>query len=284
MIVATTPEFMSQMSSECRYWLKQQLGSIEKYQPIPGGHHNIWWCKSPSGQYVLRQPNKQAIYGIDYQREQIILQDLIPYHWAISGMFFTPDEPWLIYPYVEGQSVGQKQFYQNRHNWQQLCHIVTQLQSRQYLYKPRYKRVMRDYLYHYLTLARFAPQEALAKAHEWLIDFPRPSALSLNHHDLTSANLLITPNRQLVILDWEYAAFSDQGWDCAVLAESFEFHPEQLLDLRQLYGLSEHRLEQYRLASRLLDLCWFSQLPLSSEHIRAWEKWDDSISFYRLDR
>lgn len=284
MIVTTAPEFMSQMSSDCKRWLTRQMGPIEKYQPITGGHHTIWWCQSNSGQFVLRRPNNQAIYGTDYQREQIILQDLIPYHWAINGMFFTSDEPWLIYPYVEGQSVHRRHFYQDQQNWQQLCHIVTQLQTRQHLYKPRYKRVMRDYLNHYLKLAQFAPTMSLTQAKKWLADFPLPSSLTLNHHDLTCANMLLNSDQQLVILDWEYAAFSDQGWDCAVLAESFEFRPEQLLELRKLYGLSEHQLHQYRQASQLLDLCWFSQSPLTSEHLQAWEKWEHSITFYSSDQ
>ncbi|MFM2484602.1 phosphotransferase [Celerinatantimonas yamalensis] len=269
----TSPSFLNQLSPCGQRWLHQQLGPIQHSRQLDGGHHCIWWCQSKRGEFIVRKPHCPERYGTDYQREQQILQALHGASWAINGQFLSIQEPWLIYPFIKGPTLHAASLIQSPMLFTQLIAMLTTLKSLPIPAQKSYQRPMRDYLHHYLALATCAPMPALQQASLWLKSFPKPTNLVLNHHDLSAVNLIVTPQNKLVSLDWEYAALSDQGWDEATLAESFQLTSAQLQQLHLLADISAERFQYYRLASQLLDLCWYSQTPLEQAQIEGWQRW-----------
>lgn len=262
-----------QMSSGTITWINQQIGSLLSAHPIEKGHHAIWHCHSTQGEFILRSPNKHPYYGTDYQREQLLLQALRGHDWAIQGQFYSRNEPWLLYRYIPGEMLTAQSFLITPHLFDELYDILAWIHNQTMDLGKNTNRDMKDYLTRYLDLATFAPREAKAFALRWLNCFPQLNNLCLNHHDLTPANLLQTDCGHLAILDWEYAAFSAKGWDEASLLHSFELTLPQRAKLSELSSLSQQQLNIYQSACELLDLCWYSQSPLSQSHLIAWQQW-----------
>jgi len=49
-----------------------------------------------------------------------------------------------------------------------------------------------------------------------------PSPLAICHNDLVAENMLLTPDREIVLIDWEYAAKGDPFFDLAVVVRHHE--------------------------------------------------------------
>lgn len=264
------PDFISEHAQQ---WFKEHIGAIKHIHELPNGHHQIWYCQTDRGEFIVRQPHSEPFFGTDYQRENFILQEVYQYPWAIHGQIYTPEEPWLSYPYIQGRSLTTNDLSQSPTLFTQLHDILRHLSRIPQPSSNAYYRQMQPYLHHYLSLAHYAPRPLLEIAHQWLADFPTPADYQLNHHDLSLANLILTPEQQLVVLDWEYAAFSDPGWDIATLLENFQFSTAQRHCLLEQAQISLERINVYQCASQLLDLCWYSQQPLMPAQLEQWHHW-----------
>lgn len=55
-----------------------------------------------------------------------------------------------------------------------------------------------------------------------------PAVMGLVHGDLTPDNLMLSKERQLIILDWELAAWADVRWDLAAVCEEFDLTAQQV--------------------------------------------------------
>ncbi|CAG9297788.1 phosphotransferase [Celerinatantimonas diazotrophica] len=269
----TSTDLLTQMSPGAIAWINQQIGPLLSAHPIEKGHHAIWHCHSIQGEFILRSPNQRPYYGTDYQREQLLLQALRGRDWAIQGQFYSPNEPWLLYRYIPGKMLTAQSFLTTPQLFDELCDILVWTHCQTISLGKNANRDMQDYLKRYLERATFAPSEAKTQAQQWLTRFPKVHCLCLNHHDLTPANLLQTDSGHLAILDWEYAAFSAKGWDEATLLHSFELTDAQHAKLSELSSISQQQLSLYQTACELLDLCWYSQRPLSQAHVTAWQQW-----------
>ncbi|MFM2483088.1 phosphotransferase [Celerinatantimonas sp. YJH-8] len=272
-----TPAQLFRLSLSGHRWLTQKTGPITQITPVYGGHHQLWLLQSANGPFIFRQPLAPALFGTNYQREDTILQALYHFPWAIHGQFIASSEPWLLYSYIDGTAVDRQWFQRHPEHWEQLLAILDSfplisLPHAEYMYRPTH-----TYLAHYLSRATYAPSIAKALAQRWLEQFPISKRLVLNHHDLSPANLLIQ-NQQLVVLDWEYAALSDPGWDQATLANHFELNASQLQQLQQRSALSPQQFAYFRQAATLLDLCWYSQNPIDATLEQQWRRWQKGIN------
>jgi serine/threonine protein kinase len=251
------------MSPSAYAWLTRIVGAIQVIEPMEGGHHRNWRCQTDAGLFVLRQPHASPLKGLDYQREAAILQAVNTAPWAIKAQLFGADEPWLLSHFVPGRAADSRLFSSPK-LWSQFISMLNQLQALTApLMAHTQLRDMQDYLHAALNGASVHPQGAQFAKHAalWLQQVPLYGSWSLNHHDLTPENLRITPDEQLVLLDWEYAAVSLKGWDIATLAEHFELSAAQQRTLQQLARLRPQQLQQWQHASRLLNLLWFWAQP-----------------------
>ncbi|MFM2477829.1 phosphotransferase [Celerinatantimonas sp. MCCC 1A17872] len=273
----TSTDLLKQMSPDAIAWFEQITGPLQSAHRLEKGHHPIWHCYCVQGEFILRSPNTTPYYGTDYQREQLLLQALKGHCWAIQGQFYSKNEPWLLYRYIPGETLTKQSFLQTPKLFDQLCEILVWIHEQSMSLGKNAKRDMKDYLNRYLDLANFAPIKFKTLAQNWLEQFPHEQSFCLNHHDLTPANLLQTHPEHLAILDWEYAALSAKGWDEACLIHTFELSKSQQSKLCELGSLSPQRLYFYQSACELLDLCWYSQQPLSDAQLAAWQQWQNRL-------
>lgn len=264
------------LSAEQLQRLRTLIGTILQIEPLSGGHHQLWLATTHKGLFVLRQPLVEPLFGTNYQREARLLQALQGHPWAIDGTIDNDLKNWLVYPFINGETVTAELFTQTPQLWPQLLTIMSQFKQLELPQEPYMRRPMKPYLQHYLKLAQYLPEESALFAQNWLSEFPQPSQLALNHHDLTPANLLRS-GQQLVLLDWEYAAFSDKGWDHATLANQFTLTCQQHQQLIQLSGIDESLFRRYQHAAELLDLCWYYQAPGDKALKIRWDNWQKMV-------
>lgn len=244
-------------------WLEGRTGNIKAIRPLQGGHHQNWWLDTDAGEFVLRQPASCRSNGLDYQREGLILQAINTFTWALQGELYESASPWLLSRFVPGESAHSKSFHSDE-LWQQLLGILAELPTlTRELLRQSQPREMESYLEEALNAARqtAAARSFVDDAQQWLKAVYLTGGWSLNHHDLTPHNFRVTPEGQLVLLDWEYAAVSLSGWDCAALPCYFELKPNQLEELRQLTRLRHEQFATWTHTAKLLDYLWYWQQP-----------------------
>ncbi len=121
---------------------------------------------------------------------------------------------------------------------------------------------LRAVLDHYLAIS--APHHALvprhrivALLHRHLPDYAR-SGLALCHHDVHRGNLRLT--EPLLLIDWEYAAWSDPLLDLAAFASGENLAPEASAELLAGYGpaagIDPDALRRARVLFDCLNALW----------------------------
>ena len=94
-----------------------------------------------------------------------------------------------------------------------------------------------------------------------------------SHNDLILENMLVQPDNQLWIIDWEYSARASPYWDLATLCNTARYGLEQNQFLLELYNskgtdLNAQVLRDYQIILQLLTVCWmakFSSQQLNEE-------------------
>ncbi|UPW17639.1 phosphotransferase [Agarivorans sp. TSD2052] len=252
-------------------YLELHLGPLLKADRLSGGHQHSWLLKTQTELLVLRLNQHQPCYGLDYQREREVLQQLNLVPWAIKLHPLSNSSHFLLYYYQQGEVVSHNQWRQPV-LWQQLLMILQQL-PKAGKGLPHFD--MLGYLTHYVCdVTNAQAQGWRQRALRWIEQQNWPSATAFNHHDLHLENLLVTPQQKLLVLDWEYAATSMLGWDAASVSVRCPVNIEQR---QQLLKLSDLGLEQFALLEKgvtLLDLAWYWQYqaeqPLLMPRSLAW--------------
>lgn len=252
-------------------YLQRHLAPLLKIERLAGGHQHSWLLETETERLVLRLNQQQPCYGLDYQREREVLQQLEGLPWVISLHSLSYRHQFLLYYYQVGEVVSAQQWQQPT-LWQQVLAILEQLPARgrglPFFDMPKYLQA-------YVSDVKAKPAQGWrAKALAWLERQQWPSGVAFNHHDLHLDNLLLTPEQRLLVLDWEYAACSMAGWDAASVAQRCPVDLLQRQQLQQLSGLSGAQFDLLVNAVALLDLAWYWQyqpeLPLLAERSQAW--------------
>jgi len=236
--------------------LQQHLGRILKIDRFAAGHQHSWLLLTQSESWVLRLNQQQPCYGLDYQRESAVLQQLKGQPWIIEQHPLSLAGDFLLYRYQAGQVLSDLSQFSPQ-LWQQLLQVLGSLPS---LGKGLPEFDMRHYLQRYLLdITHPAAQHFKQQALRWFAAQSWPSGRAFNHHDLHLDNMLLGPQQQLLLLDWEYAATSMPGWDAASVAQRCPVNAQQRADLIALSGFSEKCFSQLEAAVELLDLAWYWQ-------------------------
>ncbi|GAB1621969.1 hypothetical protein AAOGI_20190 [Agarivorans albus] len=241
-------------------YLQQHLGNILTVDRFAGGHQHSWLLTTEHERLVLRLNQQQPCYGLDYQREREVLQQLKGQAWIIDLHPLSFKGQFLLYRYQSGEVLSHLSGFSDA-LWQQLLSIIISLPR---LGEGLPKFDMIHYLSRYvgdITAAQAKRFRQLALA--WLKEQLWPSGLAFNHHDLHLDNLLLSPKQQLFVLDWEYAASSMQGWDAASVAVRCPVSRQQRQDLMLASQLSEAEFTLLEAAVELLDLAWYWQCQSS---------------------
>ena len=101
----------------------------------------------------------------------------------------------------------------------------------------------------------------------WMLSNVRDIELAINaagldlapcHGDLIASNIMISPHREVLFVDWDEAGDSDPYWDLGMyMAEAFPFD-QQALAMMEIYaGRADHKLlSRARLYAIAGDLAW----------------------------
>lgn len=89
--------------------------------------------------------------------------------------------------------------------------------------------------------------------------------LVLTHHDLNPKNIIFTPNKKILILDWEYAGTNDRFFDLATICVEFKFDKiEERLFLNSYFDKIKKsdliKLKEYKKIYKNICSLWFSSL------------------------
>ncbi|MEE1674265.1 phosphotransferase [Agarivorans aestuarii] len=252
-------------------YLQQQLGDILTVDRFAGGHQHSWLLATKHQRLVLRLNQQQPCYGLDYQREREVLQQLKGQAWAIDLHPLSFDGQFLLYHYQAGTVLSGLSSFDDA-VWQQLLMLINSLPN---LGQGLPEFDMLHYITRYVSDIEAAPASRFRQlALRWLEQQAWPSGKAFNHHDLHLDNLLLSPEQQLFVLDWEYAATSMPGWDAASVAVRCPVNAQQRQDLLAASGLSEKQFTLLEAAVELLDLAWYWQyqasFPELAQRSQAW--------------
>ncbi|WP_411992156.1 phosphotransferase [Agarivorans sp. DSG3-1] len=237
-------------------YLERHLGCILKVDRLAGGHQHSWLLETNTERLVLRLNQQQPCYGLDYQREREVLQQLNHLPWVINMHPLSLNGEFLLYQFQEGEVVSLTQWQQPT-LWPQLLKVLHQLPSAG---KGLPHFDMLKYLQRYVN--DISASEAASfrrQALQWIKQQNWPQQQAFNHHDLHLDNLLLSSEQKLLVLDWEYAATSMQGWDAASVAQRCPVTAEQRADLIAISDLNSGQFELLVVAVALLDLAWYWQ-------------------------
>lgn len=89
--------------------------------------------------------------------------------------------------------------------------------------------------------------------------------LVLTHHDLNPKNIVFTPNKKILILDWEYAGTNDRFFDLATICVEFKFDKiEERVFLNSYFKKIKKsdliKLKEYKKIYKNICSLWFSSL------------------------
>ena len=90
-----------------------------------------------------------------------------------------------------------------------------------------------------------------------------PKEYALGHNDLHPQNIIFQ-HRQIKLIDWEYARYSDIYFDLVSILIEYKLNPnDQRLFLRSYFGkkkINPHKIHAYRLIYKELWQLWFKKL------------------------
>lgn len=249
--------------SFCRY-----QPSLAQVTPIIGGLTNhCYRLRLAEGDYVLRIEGKNSrALGIDREQEYSIHK-----HVAASGltppvMFRSKRESthyWLR-PYIEGTPLNEadltpkmvSRLAQHLKRLHQLA-VEPHLKTLEIISKAtRYWQIINTNNHELLAL-----KSKLQKA---LAGMPTEQ-LCLVHMDPTTPNWIHTPDDQLVLLDWEYAALGHPLWDLATLLQDAHLSVDEENALIADSPFSQAAWSFAKRQITYLTVLWYRAQGLSSD-------------------
>lgn len=249
-----------------------QLQSTIEWTPlIPGSSNQLYrglWRGRP---IVLRINAPSAVaFGVDRQREASLLSLIQPYRWSPNIIINQPDQGWCLMAWHGSPPAHPLPPFHR----QQLITSIADMQclsptanDQAVAYDSllnRYQQILHNNdsdplfiaLHHRLTVA--------------LSHLPK-TPVCLTHHDLHMGNLC-WDNNQLVIIDWEYAAFGNPWFDAIALRHHFEYPHKSLHTLPAFRHLHDQQFRQGLLLARwiqdALEVLWYAvrENPAPSQH------------------
>lgn len=250
--------------------------TAEQVSVLAAGLTNQCYVLSlPSGQYVLRIAGGENL-DIQRQLEYRLHKQLANQGLAPALRYCAADFSYWLRDYVAGQALTAADL-----SLSNLRSMVSVLKQVHQLPLPRFMPVLdiptkaQHYWQQIENLGMNAQLAALKQQLQHRLAAVPGTELSLCHLDPTPANWLLTPEQELVLLDWEYAALGHPLWDLAGLLQQAQLSPLQEQSLLAHYGCDDlGSWQQAKAQMRYLEVLWYrvQQLCSSAElavHLQA---------------
>lgn len=251
--------------------------SVTEYENMTGGYSRIMarfeasftiQGNHESGSYVLRgdPPEGQAIIETDRRQEFDVLKAVKPYLNTPAARFLDAEgeiigTPALIIDFVEAEST-LPWIEKNEASvlTPKLAHLAGSMHTipinklPQSLPKPTSGDPLTDQIMMWKeTATNHAEHLPIFRyVAAWLdANRPPPVPVSLVHHDFSTANMMVDPNGDLVIIDFELATIGDPREDLGYFKAYSQAAPPDLIDensdaflkiYREITGFSEEQL------------------------------------------
>ncbi|MDH2925256.1 thiamine kinase [Nicoletella semolina] len=245
-------------------WLiKQRQSPIVQISPLAGLTACSQLIELANGErYIWRkQSDRASNYGINYQAEAMLLQELAP-------LGFTPK---VVYSDAQGSLLNWIEGAVPSAFSNELLEKLARYLAR--LHHFDWQAVKNSQNFAILNLAERCTflWEKLPDTKQKQLSSLRPFrqitplAQAVCHHDLHLGNLLLQDN-SLFIIDWEYAALSDPALDIALFFESSQLTSQQKMHFFTHYfaknsvNLTAYaaKIKEYQPEIKKLNQLWFA--------------------------
>lgn len=209
-------------------------------------------------QFVLRIDTEVArLFGLDRKAEAEVLEFVSQNELGPQVEFVDPARGVLVTRFVEGRVWAETDLHDPCHIGR-LAELLQRLHAQEPVGRPFN---LNDKVESYARIIGTADALDLAGDTQKLLrELDSPSIPpSLCHNDLVCAN--IVDGRELVLIDWEYAAVGDPMFDLATIAEHHQFDQNKTGGLLEAYfgelrDKDIRRLSGYRFFYKHLLMLW----------------------------
>jgi thiamine kinase len=194
-----------------------------------GQTNQVWLIESQGSRFALRVGSHQReSMGINRSQEHVIMQAASAAGLAPSILYMSAEPDILITEYIDGEHCGQAQVesesFRNR-----LFDILHQIHSIKIdLPTFNYESHLSHY-WHELDRLEVKVDDALLAEKDTMLVLASeaPQYQSICHHDLIPDNLIFTSDN-IIVIDWEYAAYGWPAFDFATLSVEWGIEIEKL--------------------------------------------------------
>lgn len=245
--------------------------------PITMGYSNSSYrIETQTKKYVLRiDTSAKNLFQCDRQRELAILTEAAKLKLAPEVVYSDIDRGILVTEYIEGRPLQKSDLTQPEiaNNLNQLLDDISTIQvntNASLLHK------IIGYYWHLLDpVLNDYPRLAAYRKHL------QPLILELSmcqqeyeicHNDLTTGNLILQQDNQIIALDWEYAALSHPLLDFAIFANAWDLSNVHLSEMfPQKFYKMDFEWQQVRQLATFIEALWYA-IRVTREPFGPWEK------------
>lgn len=247
------------MTPEQQQQIECLLGESIAWQPLAhSGTSNVLLSGNWQNRVLVLRINATAdiAFGVDRNRESAWLERLSDYLWAPTILANAPDQGWCLMEHAGTPVIAAN----HKTELLKIVHAMQQLQSGPTL---KYEQLWAAYRDRFQQLGLGAEHVDQLQEIEQQLSH---EGYCLVHHDLQPSNLLIK-NKQLCLIDWEYAGLGIPWLDMASLQQHWQIEwnelaqlPFALLVSRQTF---KQRLKLAHQFNQLLTEAWYKARQIS---------------------
>ncbi|EKT63980.1 phosphotransferase [Providencia burhodogranariea] len=228
--------------------------------PLAGLSGGTYRLRASQAKQVIRviaraQGQAQASLFVNRRKEARILQQLQGFGHAPKQL--ARNAEWLLLSWCEGEHPSHDQFLTPQFQ-SSLAAVVAKLHRQPLL---GYRLQLRQEIIHYGHLVD--PKRSSSHWLRWhkhflCVAMPKTLKLAPAHMDLHLGNIITTDNREIILLDWEYAANTDIGFSLETYFQANHLNAEQ-----RHFFLMEY-CEKYKAYTDVQQLAY---------HCNLWAPW-----------